>query len=112
MDRAQAKELTGGQKRKGHLEFIFEALEAAHGFGWEKVVATAVPEVQPRRFGANRAPKDREFAGTGPEGLYVRMSEEDLLEIDKAAEEAKVPDRNKLVAICLNWHLPGRKDKP
>lgn len=112
LDTAQAKALTTGKRRKPHLEFIFESLEAAHEAGWQTVVASSLPETAPRRFGTTRTPKDREYAGTGPETLYVRMSEQELSELDAASAEANVPDRNKLVAICLNWHLPGRKDKP
>ncbi|MGP3950881.1 hypothetical protein [Streptomyces sp. 7N604] len=113
LNRAQAKALTTGQKRKGHLEFIFDALEHAHEVGWDTVVAFALPKAPSRRrFGANRAPKDREYAGTGSESVYVRMTEEELDEIELATAEAKVPDRNKLVAISLNYYLPGRKDRP
>lgn len=113
LDRERAKALTQGKARRGHLDIIFAALNKADGDGWEKVVAASLPQQARQRFGASRAaPRDREYAGTGPESIYVRMTEEEAAEIDKATVEAKVPDRNKLIAISLNYYLPGRKDRP
>ncbi|MFE0775615.1 hypothetical protein [Streptomyces sp. NPDC058861] len=112
LDKAQAQALTGNRNRKTHLEFIIEALEMGSELGWEKVVEASVPQIKKGRFGGGRQLKDREYAGTGAESLYVRMSEELIAQIDEAVEEAGLPDRNKLVAMCLNQLLPGRKDRP
>ncbi|MFD3940872.1 hypothetical protein ACFWSF_39075 [Streptomyces sp. NPDC058611] len=111
LDKAQSVALTTNRNRKTHLEFILEALEAGAEEGWDVVVKASVPEIKRGRFGGARTLKDREYAGTGAESLYVRMSEELLEEIDAAYQEANLPDRNKLVAICLNRYLPGRKDR-
>ncbi|GAA4989854.1 hypothetical protein GCM10023205_71330 [Yinghuangia aomiensis] len=111
LDRAYAKALTTGS-RTSHLEFIFAALEAADEAGWKTVVAASLPPAKTRRFGANRAIKDRAYAGTGSQSIHVRIPDEDLAEIDRAVLEAGVPDRNKLIAISLNYYLPGRKDRP
>ncbi|WP_435058038.1 hypothetical protein [Streptomyces sp. bgisy060] len=112
LDRAQSQALTTSRTRKGHLEFILEALDAGAEEGWEEVVKASVPERKASRFGGVRPLKDRDYAGTGSESLYVRMEPEMVAELDKACEEAEVPDRNKLVAMCLNRYLPGRKERP
>ncbi|MCX4826419.1 hypothetical protein OG883_43045 [Streptomyces sp. NBC_01142] len=112
LDKAQSQALTSSRTRKGHLEFILEALDAGAEEGWEAVVKASVPERKASRFGGVRPLKDRDYAGTGSESLYVRMEPEMVAELDSALEEAKVPDRNKLVAMCLNRYLPGRKERP
>ncbi|RSM91378.1 hypothetical protein DMH25_37995 [Streptomyces sp. WAC 01325] len=112
LDKAQSQALTSSRTRKGHLEFILEALDAGAEEGWEVVVKASTPERKASRFGGVRPLKDREYAGTGSESLYVRMEPEMVEELDRALEEAKVPDRNKLVAMCLNRYLPGRKERP
>jgi hypothetical protein len=112
LDRVQAQALTSERKRRGHLDIILESLDAAAKAGWDVVVKASVPERPATRFGRNRPLKDRDYAGTGSQSLYTRMSPALVEELDKAVEEANVPDRNKLVAICLNWHLPGRHDRP
>lgn len=112
LDKAQSQALTSSRTRKGHLEFILEALDAGAEEGWEVVVKASVPERKASRFGGVRPLKDRDYAGTGSESLYVRMEPEMVAELDRALEEAEVPDRNKLVAMCLNRYLPGRKERP
>ncbi|MET8816503.1 hypothetical protein ABZW47_31445 [Streptomyces sp. NPDC004549] len=112
LDKAQSQALTSSRTRKGHLEFILEALDAGAEEGWEAVVKASTPERKASRFGGVRPLKDRDYAGTGSESLYVRMEPEMVEELDRALEEAKVPDRNKLVAMCLNRYLPGRKERP
>lgn len=112
LDKAQSQALTNSRTRKGHLEFILEALDAGAEEGWDVVVKASVPERKASRFGGVRPLKDRDYAGTGSESLYVRMEPEMVAELDSALEEAKVPDRNKLVAMCLNRYLPGRKERP
>ncbi|MFD8902559.1 hypothetical protein [Streptomyces ardesiacus] len=112
LDRAQSQALTSSRTRKGHLEFILEALDKGAEEGWETVVKASVPERKKSRFSGGRPLRDRDYAGTGSESLYVRMDPEMVAELDKACEEAKVPDRNKLVAMCLNRYLPGRKEQP
>ncbi|MFF8617087.1 hypothetical protein [Streptomyces sp. NPDC015350] len=112
LDKAQSQALTSSRTRKGHLEFILEALDAGADEGWENVVKASVPERKVSRFAGARPLKDRDYAGTGSESLYVRMDPEMVEELDRALEEAKVPDRNKLVAMCLNRYLPGRKERP
>ncbi|MFE7778416.1 hypothetical protein ACFU5O_31935 [Streptomyces sp. NPDC057445] len=112
LDRTQAQVLTNERKRKGHLDIILESLDAAAQAGWDVVIKASVPERPKTRFGSSRPLKDRDYAGTGSQSLYTRMTPELVEELDRAVEEAKVPDRNKLVAMCLNWHLPGRSDKP
>lgn len=112
LDKAQAQALTNNRTRKGHLEFILEALNAGEEEGWDEVVKASVPERKTSRFGGGRPLKDRDYVGTGSESLYMRMDEETVAELDRATEEAKLPDRNKLVAMCLNRYLPGRKERP
>ncbi|MFI1700324.1 hypothetical protein ACH419_30680 [Streptomyces bobili] len=112
LDKAQAQALTNTRTRKGHLEFILEALNAGAEEGWDEVVKASVPERKASRFGGERPLKDRDYVGTGSESLYMRMDEETVAELDRATEEAKLPDRNKLVAMCLNRYLPGRKERP
>lgn len=112
LDKAQSQALTNTRVRKGHLEFILEALNAGAEEGWDAVLKASTPERNRSRFGGVRPLKDRDYAGTGSESLYVRMDEAVVAEIDKAVEEAGVPDRNKLVAMCLNLYLPGRKERP
>ncbi|MFF7953711.1 hypothetical protein [Streptomyces griseorubiginosus] len=112
LDKAQAQALTTTRTRKGHLEFILEALNAGAEEGWEEVIKASVPERKASRFGGGRPLKDRDYVGTGSESLYMRMDEETVAELDRATEEAGLPDRNKLVAMCLNRYLPGRKERP
>ena len=88
-----------------------EALNAGAEEGWDSVLKASIPARNSSRFGGVRPLKDRDYAGTGSESLYVRMDEAVVAEIDKAVEEAGVPDRNKLVAMCLNRYLPGRKER-
>lgn len=112
LDKAQSQALTSSRTRKGHLEFILEALNSCADEGWDTVVKASTPERKASRFGGIRPLKDRDYAGTGSESLYVRMAPAMVDELDRALEEANVPDRNKLVAMCLNRYLPGRKERP
>lgn len=93
-----------------NLEIVWEAVEAADEAGWDKVVATAVPASTGRRFGV-RASQVR-YAGVGSNSVYTRMTPEERTELRRLVRVAKVPDRSKLIAITLNWHLPGAADKP
>lgn len=93
-----------------NLEIVWEAVEAAGEAGWEKVVAESVPPARTRRFGV-RASQVR-FAGVGSNSVYTRMTPEERTELRRLVREAGVPDRSKLIAISLNWHLPGAADKP
>ncbi|MFF9074589.1 hypothetical protein ACF1A9_20135 [Streptomyces sp. NPDC014872] len=93
-----------------NLEIVWEAVEAANSAGWDKVVAAAVPASNGRRFGV-RASQVR-YAGVGSNSVYTRMTPEERTELRRLVRVAKVPDRSKLIAISLNWHLPGAADKP
>ncbi|MFE9424197.1 hypothetical protein ACFYNO_14665 [Kitasatospora sp. NPDC006697] len=93
-----------------NLEIVWEAVEAADSEGWDKVVATAVPPAKTRRFGV-RASQTR-YAGVGSNPVYTRMTPEERNELRRLVKAAGVPDRSKLIAISLNWHLPGTADKP
>ncbi|MFJ9574542.1 hypothetical protein [Streptomyces bacillaris] len=93
-----------------NLEIVWEAVEKADEDGWEKVVAAAVPASTGRRFGV-RASQIR-YAGVGSNSVYTRMTPEERSELRRLVRVAKVPDRSKLIAISLNWHLPGAADKP
>ena len=96
--------------RMTNVEIVWEAVEAAHAEGWEAVVASAVPQATGRRFGV-RASQIR-YAGVGQNSVYTRMTPPEIAELKRLLKLSKLPDRSKLVAICLNWHLPGSKDKP
>ncbi|MEU6351586.1 hypothetical protein ABZ896_19960 [Streptomyces sp. NPDC047072] len=93
-----------------NLEIVWEAVEAAGAAGWDKVVAAAVPASNGRRFGV-RASQTR-YAGVGSNSVYTRMTPDERNELRRLVRVAKVPDRSKLIAISLNWHLPGAADKP
>ncbi|MFD0437325.1 hypothetical protein [Streptomyces chartreusis] len=93
-----------------NLEIVWEAVEAADSAGWDKVVEAAVPPAKPRRFGV-RASQTR-YAGVGSNSVYTRMTPEERNELRRLVKLAGVPDRSKLIAISLNWHLPGTADKP
>ncbi|MGY3677468.1 hypothetical protein [Streptomyces sp. A 4/2] len=93
-----------------NLEIVWEAVEAAEKEGWKTVVATAVPPAKTRRFGV-RASQTR-YAGVGSNSVYTRMTPEERNELRRLVKVAGVPDRSKLIAISLNWHLPGTADKP
>lgn len=93
-----------------NLEIVWEAVEAASEEGFEKVLAAAVPPAKPRRFGV-RASQVR-FAGVGSNSVYTRMTPDERNELRRLVRVSGVPDRSKLIAISLNWHLPGAADKP
>ncbi|MEU8759552.1 hypothetical protein [Streptomyces sp. NPDC048659] len=93
-----------------NLEIVWEAVEAAEAEGWKTVVAAAVPPAKTRRFGV-RASQTR-YAGVGSNSVYTRMTPEERNELRRLVKVAGVPDRSKLIAISLNWHLPGTADKP
>lgn len=93
-----------------NLEIVWEAVEAAEKQGWEEVVAAALPPARQRRFGV-RASQVR-YAGVGSNSVYTRMTPEERVELKRLLKLAGVPDRSKLIAISLNWHLPGVADKP
>jgi len=93
-----------------NLEIVWEAVEAAEAAGWKKVVEAAVPPAKTRRFGV-RASQIR-YAGVGSNSVYTRMTPDERNELRRLVKVAGVPDRSKLIAISLNWHLPGTADKP